>query len=87
MKRTYYIKSVERYPDAYHTQYVPVATNAAFLTKLIEKHKLIITKINQNYAWKWELKLKGKRKDMVAFEIEFANELAEIYCLEEEGWI
>ena len=86
MKKAFYIDSHYIYKNG-HAYYTPVPQNAKWFYNLWTKHSLECVGMKQWSEKQWEVKLKGKKKDIQQFVFEFTIEAAEQYSIRETVWL
>lgn len=86
MKKTFYIESNSIYKDG-KVYYYPVPQNAKWFYNLWQKHSLECIGMRQWSDQCWEVRLKGKKKDIQQFVCKFTIELSEEYSIRETSWV
>lgn len=86
MKKAFYIESIHHYVAADHSTFVPVSQNASWIKNFWESHSLECIGLKQWSNRSWEVRLKGKKKNIQKFVSDFMIETSELYTIRETWW-
>lgn len=86
MKKAFSIDSIHHYKSADYTRFVPVSQNASWIKNFWESRSLKCIGLRQWSNSSWEVRLKGKKKDIQKFVSDFMIETSELYTIRETTW-
>ena len=86
MKKTFEITSHRQYLERGY-KYSPIPRNAKVIYEFLTKYSIECIGMKQRNDEHWEIRLKGKKKNIQAFVCDFTILAGELYNIKETYWV